>query len=210
MFDVAEIRRLSACRALLCIAAAAAVVLQPGCDASASGSGTSVAGQPTMARAAALAVDATSATAAPTRAAVDFTIFALNALLVPLLDDTEPPRWVEPSLAFGCGERDVAVSVDGRPFVAGDPVPEPPFTLAWQLDDCSPLGTTMALTGTVDVAVLRRDRSDYIAEVRPHRLRVTSPEGASLLDSTFTARTPHGMTPDTTVHAIGRRTRIKG
>ena len=46
---------------------------------------------------------------------VDLYRFALNALLVPLLDDAVPPRWTDAAIYFSC-DPGTSVMVDGEPL----------------------------------------------------------------------------------------------
>jgi len=57
-------------------------------------------------------------TAVDDRAERDFSQFALNALLVPLLDDAEQPRWTDIAVDLSCGPA-TWVDVDGKPLVPG-------------------------------------------------------------------------------------------
>lgn len=76
--------------------------------------------------------------------------FALNALLVPLLDVDEQERWAEPSSAMPCLETS-QVTLDGRPLPAGERLPAGEFTLRWTLADCRPFGPeSLALWGSVE------------------------------------------------------------
>jgi len=65
--------------------------------------------------------------------------FALNALLVPLLDDDNPPRWAPATELMPCIAA-ARVSLDGKPLPAGERVPSGSFVLHWQLAHCAPLG----------------------------------------------------------------------
>lgn len=79
--------------------------------------------------------------------------FALNALLAPLIDDSEPPRWTDVALAHVCGPA-TRVQVDGRPLVPGALLPATAFTLRWQLDGCEFFdGTTAPWSGAVELQV---------------------------------------------------------
>jgi hypothetical protein len=108
-----------------------------------------------------------------------FRQFVLNALLVPLMDDAEPPRWTTAALPFVCG-RGARVSVDGRPLENGAPVPQPPFALRWEADRCTPLGAgAVRMDGTVDLLV-RREGAYLTAAVDARALRLTTSEGAAM------------------------------
>jgi hypothetical protein len=58
-----------------------------------------------------------------------FTTFALNALLLPLLDDDVPARWADPSRSMDCN--DARVTVDGAHPGVGSYVPSA-FTVPWR------------------------------------------------------------------------------
>lgn len=121
----------------------------------------------------------------PTRASADFKAFALNALLVPLLDDDLPSRWADPSLSVDCEH--ARVTVDGALPDVGAPVPRHGFTLRWQMDRCSPLDGYFELSGEVEVRV-EPGIDGYTAVVDPVGLQVISTEGVEVLDQPFTAR----------------------
>jgi len=127
-------------------------------------------------------VTASSATQA-TAATRSFTTFALNALLLPLLDDDVPARWADPSLSMDCN--DARVRVDGdRPDV-GAPVPSE-FRVRWHTEGCTPLGEGLELSGDVDLRV-ESNEGGYTAHVYPKGLRVRSAAGEQTLTEPFTA-----------------------
>jgi len=114
----------------------------------------------------------------------DFTTFALNALLLPLLDDDVPARWADPSLLMDC--HDARVTVDGdRPDV-GAPVPAA-FRVRWHMEGCTPLGQGLELSGDVDLSV-ESNEVGYTAHVHPKGLKVSSITGVQTLSDPFTAR----------------------
>src|SRR5688572_7078598 len=79
-----------------------------------------------------------------------FTRFALNALLVPLLDEQPRPHWTDAGMRFFCGP-DTRVDVDGAPLVPGAPVPAGAFTVRWHIDRCWPLNlAAFELSGEVE------------------------------------------------------------
>lgn len=89
---------------------------------------------------------------------VDLYRFALNAFLVPLLDDSAPPRWTDVAMEFACGPG-TTVMVDGDPMVAGQPIPVKAFTVRWMMDRCSPLGReSVELSGGVELVVRTLER----------------------------------------------------
>jgi hypothetical protein len=92
---------------------------------------------------------------------------AVNALVIPLLDDAEPPRFTQVALPLMCA-RDGDVSLDGAPLAEGAVAPAGSFTLRWRLDDACPFGPEgPLLRGEVDVLVLRDDAAGLQAVVRP-------------------------------------------
>ena len=121
----------------------------------------------------------------PTRASADFKAFALNALLVPLLDDDLPSRWADPSLSVECEH--TRVTVDGALPDVGAPVPRDGFTLRWQMERCNPLDGYFELSGEVEIRV-EPGAGGYTAVVHPMGLQVISTEGVEVLDQPFTAR----------------------
>jgi hypothetical protein len=127
-------------------------------------------------------------------AIADFKAFALNALLIPLLDDAVPPRWLDPftttstSLAIDC--IGATVTVDGKPIVPNTPVPSKAFTLRWRLNGCALLNSAVAtLTGDVELLVFH-DGDHYSASVRPDALQVVWLNGSASLNERFAASTP--------------------
>ena len=125
--------------------------------------------------------------------AADFRTFALNALLIPLLDESAPSRWLDPeivtasSISINCV--DAKASVDGRPLVPDSPVPAAAFTLRWEMNECAILNAAMRLKGTVELVVFH-DGDSYSASVRPQALHLISGTVAELLSQPFAARTP--------------------
>lgn len=128
---------------------------------------------------------------APARAAAAerafFEAFALNLLLVPLLDDNQPPRWADPAVVTQCAQ--LQLRVDGQPLQPLARVPTQPFTLRWDMDRCIPLGTRIELSGSVELAVTRGS-AGYTARVAPLHLELSSDAGTTVFDAAFTARTP--------------------
>lgn len=117
---------------------------------------------------------------------VDLHRFALNALLVPLLDDAVPRRWTDVAIAFDC-EPGTSVLVDGQPLVAGQVVPATAFTLRWDMHRCAPLGQgSVVLSGSVELLVFHEDEG-YSAVVIPVDLRADSHLGQARLRGPFTA-----------------------
>ena len=116
----------------------------------------------------------------------DFSRFALNALLVPLLDDDVPPRWTDVALSFFCGPA-THVEVDGKPLVPGTRIPATAFTVRWHMDRCFPMDYSAGeLSGIVELLVFHED-TGLSAVVTADRLRVSSAKGTSRLSAPFAA-----------------------
>lgn len=112
---------------------------------------------------------------------------ALNALLVPLLDDAEPPRWIGPALPMNCAV-DPVISVDGAPLVEGAEVPARAFALDLRLKDCRPFSITESFDGEVSLTVFPEDGGGYTAIVDARRLRVSTSRGEEHWQRLFAAR----------------------
>jgi len=127
------------------------------------------------------------AIAAPDDAAKrKFSRIALNALLVPLLDDSEPPRWTDVALRHFCGPQ-THVEIDGGPLVPGTTIPSTAFTVRWTIDQCWPLSySAVELSGAVELQVFHEDWG-FSAMVDAQRLRVLGARGASRFDVPFAA-----------------------
>lgn len=123
-------------------------------------------------------------------AARHFERFALNALLVPLLDAAEhPPRWADPSQGMVCGAGS-QVKVDGGPLESGLELSGRGFSVQWQLNGCLPFGIDgLELTGRAELDVFLDDEG-LSAIVRADQLRVQHAGQVSLMNSVFVARTP--------------------
>jgi hypothetical protein len=114
-----------------------------------------------------------------------FTRFALNALLTPLIDDAEPPRWTDVALLYACGPA-THVEVDGQAMVPGERVPATAFILRWTMDQCAPFESPLALTGGVELQVFHEDEG-LSAIVHAERLTIAGPAGRSRIDQPFAA-----------------------
>jgi len=115
-----------------------------------------------------------------------FVQFALNALLVPLLDDHMPPQWTDVALHHFCGQR-THVEVNGQPLVPGTIIPASTFLLRWYIDQCWPLGySAFELSGTVDLLVSHKDAGLSVI-VSAQGLRIATAKGAASLGAPFTA-----------------------
>lgn len=121
----------------------------------------------------------------PNVATRDFIGFALNTLLLPLLDDDLPVRWSDPTVVFDCsGGR---VTVDGKLPRIGAELPKKAFTLKWHMESCLPLDAYLDISGAVEVRVEPSDEG-FEAVVHPQGLRVTSMYGTDVLSAPFTAK----------------------
>lgn len=121
----------------------------------------------------------------PSPALRDLRSFALNALLVPLLDDDLPSRFADPSLAVDCDAADV--TIDGRHPDIGSPVPREPFVVRWNLRRCAPLDDYIELSGEVELRV-EPTADGYTAHIVPNGLVVVSMYGSETLEQPFDAR----------------------
>jgi len=136
----------------------------------------------------------------------DFSRFALNALLVPLLDDDEPPRWTDAPMRFACGPA-THVEVNGKALVPGATIPANAFTVRWDMDSCTQLDA-FELSGVVELLVFHED-TGLSAVVDAVRATVSSASGTHRPSVAFAAsmalvaaadRPPHGLTGVETTH----------
>ena len=119
---------------------------------------------------------------------VDLYRFALNALLVPLIDDAVPPRWTDIAMDYFC-DPGTTVMIDGKPMVPGELVPAKAFKVRWDMSRCAPLGPqSVALSGGVELVVFHEDVG-LSAMVIPDRLQVDSHLGRVALRGPFAAET---------------------
>lgn len=96
-----------------------------------------------------------------------FQRFAFNGLVLPLIDDTEPPRWSRHAIDWICDGRG-DVKVNGEPMVDGALVPTM-FTVGWKLQRCAPLaGAELLIDGEILFAVSHDD-----AGLRAHMVKHT-------------------------------------
>ena len=112
----------------------------------------------------------------------EFSRFALNALLVTLIDDDEPPRWSDVALNHICGPA-THVEVDGLPLVHGSKLPAGAFTVRWSMDQCTAL-EAFELQGGVELLVFHED-TGLSAVVTPDKLIVSSTMGSSRMRAPF-------------------------
>jgi hypothetical protein len=93
--------------------------------------------------------------------------FAVNVLVLPLLDDAEPPRFSTFALPLICAE-EADVGIDGYPLVDGAEVPAGSFVVHWRFAGTCPFGVDgPQLSGAADVLVLRDDAAGLQAVVLP-------------------------------------------
>ena len=117
---------------------------------------------------------------------VDLYRFALNAFLVPLLNDNVPPRWTRMPMQFSC-EEDTHVLVNGEPMTPAQLIPAQAFAVHWHMDHCVPMGRKSGeLSGDVELIVFHED-DGFSAVVAPDQMRVDSHMWRSWLRSPFTA-----------------------
>ena len=119
-----------------------------------------------------------------------FQRFALNALLVPALDDAEQPAlWADPERTMPC-DVPARAWVDGQPLQPGREQSGRAFTLRWQLQDCWPLGIDGPhLSGSAELDVFRDD-DGLSAIVHLQGLKVHARGRTVNLTRVFAARTP--------------------
>lgn len=122
-------------------------------------------------------------------AAADLRRFAVNLLLLPLLDDDMPPRWTLAGVHQDCSD-EPAVAVDGVPVVWERPVPPGSYVVRRELTSCHVFGDDrLAVAGSVTMTVFPDDDHGLTAIVQPHGVRIRSDSGAVVaLDHAFVAR----------------------
>ncbi len=113
-----------------------------------------------------------------------FKTFALNALLLPLLDDDLPPRWANPTQSLDC--EDGHVTIDGRRLDIGAPVPRQAFVVRWHLQHCESLDGYFDFSGEVELRVEPRT-GGFTAEVNPTGVQLASQYGVERLEGKFVA-----------------------
>ena len=136
-------------------------------------------------RSTAARISVASSTGAPSPALRNFKAYALNTLLLPLLDDDLPSRWADPSQSLDC--TDGQVTIDGHRLDVGAPVPREAFVVRWHLQECGSPDGYFELTGDVELRVEPRSGGDT-AQVRPAGLQLVSQYGPDRLDESFDAR----------------------
>lgn len=122
--------------------------------------------------------------------AQDIRRFAINALLVPLLDgEGTPARWQDPSLTVPC-QPGTQVYVNGRPIEPGSQVTGQAIFVTWTMQACLPFGAGgPELTGSAEVSNLR-GVDTLAASVRLRDLRVRHRGQEFVMDTSFVARNP--------------------
>lgn len=92
--------------------------------------------------------------------------FVVNALVLPLLDDAEPPRFTEVALQLMCADA-ADVRVNGRGLTEGMEMPAAAFVVQWQFAGTCPFGAEgPRLSGAADLLVLRDDEMGLQALAR--------------------------------------------
>ena len=114
---------------------------------------------------------------------------ALNAMLVPLLDDTEPPRWNRSLAAMRCGAGS-KVWIDGQPLKPGALVPARSFTMRWKMAGCQPLSRRESFTGDVTLTVFHEEAGGYSAMVVPTALKVRTLDSSAVWSTRFAVVMP--------------------
>ena len=127
----------------------------------------------------------------------NFQQFALNALVLPLIDDTEPPRWTSSGMHWICDGRGRVV-VDGKPVPEGELVPARPFTVRWDLHRCPPFnGGELLADGELELHVTP-DGSNLRAYIASSTLSLETPAGRFELPVTTPDRFAAGKSSDAT------------
>jgi hypothetical protein len=118
----------------------------------------------------------------------DIRRFALNALLVPVLDEEGvPARWHDPSLAVAC-QPGTQVYVNGRPIEPHSEVIGARFSVLWSMEACLPFGAGgPELTGAAEVVAFR-GADGLAATVHLRNLHVRHRDHEIVMDTTFVAR----------------------
>lgn len=114
--------------------------------------------------------------------------YALNVLMVPVLDETVPPRWTASLGAMRCAKGS-QVWVDGQPLQRGALVPARSFTLRWKMVDCRPTGPHESFNGDVSMTVYHEE-TGYSAMVVPTSLRVKTVDSTSTWTRPFSVVMP--------------------
>lgn len=101
--------------------------------------------------------------------------FAVNAFVVPVLDDSDEPRFTDLHRTTLCAEQ-TEVKVNGQPVIAGDLVPPGAFVLHWDLALYCPFGSAgPQVDGRIEVLVFRDDEAGLQVILRPESLTVYEP-----------------------------------
>ena len=119
---------------------------------------------------------------------------ALNALLVPLLDDSFPPHWAEPTIVTPCTNGS-NVSLEGAPIPYRAPLGAGPLVIRWKLVDCWPLGfDAWGLDGGIEMTVVVGEER-LLAQVRPRDLIAKTQAGRQHLSAPFQSELALGTPP---------------
>ena len=121
--------------------------------------------------------------------------WALNALVFPVFDDDEPPRWADPQITADCDPA-TRVSVNGRPIVVGERVPANGFELRWQAVACQPFGPEgPMLGGEATLFVWRVAGRAWHARVETRDMHWSGPWGRQAWPTSFESTSPDGPPP---------------
>lgn len=124
-----------------------------------------------------------------------------HALLVPLLDDAEPPRWRDPVTWADCDPA-TQVLLDGGPLPIGAPVPDRPFTLHWRAIACRPLGDPGPLfDADLTVQVAHPGGDNWVLQVDADRIVWHDGQRQVRRSGRLDARMPQAPTPTARLHA---------
>lgn len=125
----------------------------------------------------------------------NFQQFAFNALVLPLIDDTVPPRWTLQGMHWICDGRG-KVTVDGKPVTEGALVPAGPFNVRWDLHRCPPLsGAELLADGELEFHVTPNG-SDLSGHVAAASMSLDTPAGRFQLPSAAHDRFAAGKAAD--------------
>lgn len=113
--------------------------------------------------------------------------FAINVLVFPLIDDTEPPRWSRHLTEWICDGRG-EVAIDGKPLVEGELIPAGQFTVHWDLQRCAPFSSDgfgnadLLIEGVVELAV-SNDGTSMQGRIATPPLWIETPAGRHRLSA---------------------------
>ena len=109
-------------------------------------------------------------------AIANFQQFAANALVLPLIDDTQPLRWTRSGIHWICEGRG-KVAIDGEPLIEGAPIPTGRFSVRWDLHRCAPFaGGELLVDGEVELDVTHNG-ADFHGHIASSSLSLETPAG---------------------------------